>query len=94
MDRTYLVECYWPEATPAALTDAGIRAVAAARELCASGQRVRFLGSLLIPADETVFCRFAGKSAADVETASTLAQLRFDRILESVELPGDDDVGS
>jgi len=93
VDRTYLVECFWPEVTPAALSDASVRAVAAARELSILGPDVRFLGSLLIPVDETVFCRFVASRAADVERASTLAQLPFGRILESVELPGDDEAG-
>ncbi|MEU1268628.1 hypothetical protein [Streptomyces sp. NPDC005799] len=90
-ERTYLVECYWPGVTASALADAGIRAAAAARELSTLGRNVRFLGSLLVPADETAFCRFAGGCAADVERVSTLARLPFARILESVELPGDND---
>jgi hypothetical protein len=78
--------------TTAALADAGIRVSAAARELSKAGRDVRFLGSLLVPADETAFCRFAASSAADVERAGVLAQLPFDRVLESIELPGDDGV--
>jgi hypothetical protein len=93
VDRTYLVECYWPGVTRAALTEAGVRAAAAARQLRILGRDVRFLGSLLIPADETAFCRFAAACAADVEHAGTLAQLPFDRVLESVELPGGNSAG-
>jgi hypothetical protein len=89
---TYLVECFWPGVTASALADAGIRAVAAAHELSTPGRDVRFLGSLLVPADETVFCRFAAGCVADVERASTLARLPFARILESIELPGDHDL--
>jgi hypothetical protein len=88
--RTYLVECYWPGITESALIDAGTRAETAAQELRGDDHDVWFLGSLLVPTDEMAFCRFAGRSANDVERVSALAELPFSRVLRCVELPGDD----
>ena len=90
---TYLVECYWPGVTTSALTDVGERAGAVTRELRTLGHDVRFLGSLLVPVDEVVFCRFAGASAGEVGWAGALARIPADRIVECVELPADPDHG-
>jgi hypothetical protein len=90
VNHTYLVECYWPGVTESALNDAGQRAGAAARQLRAAGHQVRFLGSLLVPGDEVAFCRFISDSLADVEQASTTAELPFSRVLDCVELPAND----
>jgi hypothetical protein len=84
--RTYLVECYWPDVTEAALIDGAARAEAAAHELRAAGRPVEFLGSLLIPGDEVSFWRFGSESQAGVEEASLRAGLAVNRIMECIEL--------
>jgi uncharacterized protein DUF4242 len=80
---TYLVECYWPSVTEQAHAAAAERARLAANETNARGHHVEFLGSLLVPAEETVFCLFSG-SEDDVRAASRHAELPFERIVESI----------
>jgi hypothetical protein len=83
---TYLVECYSPDVTEAALIDGAARAGAAAQELRAAGRRVEFLGSLLIPGDEVSFWRFASESQAGVEEAISRARLAVSRVVECIEV--------
>ncbi len=83
--RTYLVECYWPAVTRDQHAAAAGRARAAAGEAREVGRQLQFLGSILIPADETVFCLFAG-CEDDVRAASQRAGLPFERVLESVPI--------
>ena len=80
---TYLVECYWPAITRDQHAAAAGRARAAAGEARGVGRQLQFLGSILIPADETVFSLFAG-CEDDVRAASQRAGLPFERVLESV----------
>lgn len=46
-----------------------------------------FLGSILVPADETVFCLFNG-SEADVRAVNERAGVPFERVLESLRIDG------
>ena len=85
MERTYIVECYWPGVTQRAYAEAVTRVRAAA----GATREVRFLDSLLVPVDEAAYFRFAGGSAADVEQACRRAGLSYARILEYVGLPED-----
>jgi hypothetical protein len=78
-----VVECYWPAVTDEAHAAAAGRARVAARELARRGRELAFLGSILIPAEETVFCLFAGRKD-DVLTASRQAGLPLERVLESI----------
>jgi hypothetical protein len=78
-----VVECYWPSVTQDQHALAAGRARAAASEARRSGRELQFLGSILIPAEETVFCLFTGREH-DVRAASRQAELPFERILESV----------
>ena len=83
---TYLVECFWPgvtrEAVEAAAERARTRAVALRRE----GSSLRFLGSLLIQADEVVFFQFSASTSDEVVRASRAAELPFDRVAASLWL--------
>jgi hypothetical protein len=80
---TYLVECYWPAVSESQHAAAAGRARAAVGEARRAGHELEFLGSILIPAEETVFCLFAG-SEADVRAVSREAGLPLERVLESV----------
>jgi hypothetical protein len=84
VERTYLVECYWPGVTEhayaATVGEAG-SIVRAARQ----SPGVRLLDSLLVPVDESVFYRIAGVSVRDVECVCRRAGLPFTRILEYIE---------
>jgi hypothetical protein len=86
--RSYLVECYWPGVCEQALREGARRARQAALELRRQGRNVVFLRSILIPIDETVFCLWGG-SEADVRTASERAGMPFERVLESLQIDGD-----
>jgi hypothetical protein len=89
VDCTYLVECYWPDVTQAALIDGAARAAVAAQELQAAGHRVEFLGGLLIPGDEVSFWRFASESQAGVEEVTLRAGLTVNRVMECIEFIGE-----
>jgi hypothetical protein len=85
--RSYLVECYWPGVSEEKLAAATQRVRTAASELRRHGRELRFVGSILVPADETVFCLFDGLEA-DVRTASEQAGVPFERVLESLLIDG------
>ena len=78
-----MVECYWPAVTERQHAAAATRARHAADEARSRGRELEFLGSILIPVEETVFCLFAG-CEGDVRAASTRAGLPFERVLESI----------
>jgi len=86
--RSYLVECYWPGVNEEQLAALAGRAEQAARELRARGRELRFLGSILVPTDETVFCFFEGDER-DVRAVSKQAGVPFERVLESLRFDGD-----
>jgi hypothetical protein len=85
--KSYLAECYWPGVSEQKLAAAARRAREAASELRREGAEVDFLGSILIPADETVFCLFEGREA-DVRAVSERAGIPFERVLESLRIDG------
>jgi hypothetical protein len=85
--RSYLVECYWPGVSEDALVAAVQRTRSATSALRQRGRDVAFLGSILVPADETVFAFFQG-CEADVRAASTSAGLPFERVLDSLHVDG------
>ncbi len=77
-----LVECYWPGVTEQKLLAVVERVQAAIERRHTHGRTLRLLGSILVPADETVFCLFEGEQG-EVEAVSTAAELPFERILGS-----------
>lgn len=87
--RSYLVECYWPGVSEASLATAARRVRLAAAELRRHGHDVAFLSSILVPADETVFCLFEG-CETDVRAVSEQAGMPFERVLESLRIDGRD----
>jgi thioesterase domain-containing protein len=85
---TYLVECFWPGIDERQHAAAANRAQAAALQLRREGEEIEFLGSILIPGDETVFCFFKGREP-DVRGASERAGLPFERLLAAVRIAAD-----
>jgi hypothetical protein len=85
--RGYLVECYWPGVSADKVAAAVERAEQAAGELRSQGRPVHVLGSILVLADETVFCLFDGQEA-DVRAVSEKAGVPFERILDSLRIGG------
>ena len=84
MTRTYLVECYWPNASEAQLKGA----IERARRFEDSQRRndVRWVDSVLIPADDIVLCVFEGSSADAVRAIAGQAGLPAERIVECVQV--------
>jgi hypothetical protein len=85
----FMAECFWPGVTEQQLAEAGARARRATEAITAGGVSARYVGSILVPADEIALCLF---EAASIEAASDLnrrAAIPFERILEVVRLgPG------
>lgn len=77
-----LVECYWPGVTEQKVLAVVERVRAAIEKWPMQSRAPRLLGSILVPADETVFCLFEGEQE-EVEAVSTAAELPFERILGS-----------
>jgi Protein of unknown function (DUF4242) len=84
---SYLVECYWPGINDQVLATAARRIEAAAAQLRRAGADVWFLGSILMPADETVFCLFQGNEPA-IRAVSRRASIPVERVIESRWLEG------
>ena len=59
----FVAECFWPGVDEAALRELDARAGASAAELAAAGERVRYLGSMLMREDEVVLCLFQGSAS-------------------------------
>jgi hypothetical protein len=87
LTRSYLVECYWPGVSEELLVAAARRARRAAAQLRRLGGDVDFVSSILVPADETVFCLFSG-CEKDVRAATKQAGVPFERVLESLRIDG------
>jgi hypothetical protein len=69
------------------LTVGAGQAQQAADEVQGQGRELHFVGSILVPADETVFWLFDGEEA-DIRAASERAGVPFERLLESLEIDG------
>jgi hypothetical protein len=87
---TYIAECYWPGVSDEELLAAGLRVHRAAMLIAGRGGHLRFRGSWLVPDDEVAFLLFEGTDAA-VRAASEQARLPFERIVETIEIPGCDE---
>jgi hypothetical protein len=85
--RSYLVECYWPGVSTKGFAKSAERIQEEASKLAREGGDIVFRGSILVLADESVFCLFDG-SESDIRTASERAGMRFDRVLESMRIAG------
>jgi hypothetical protein len=78
---------YWPGVSEEKLAAAAQCAQTAASEPRRQGREFRFRGSILVVADETVFCLFEGLEA-DVRAVSEQAGVPFERVLESLRIDG------
>jgi hypothetical protein len=81
---SYVAECFWPGVTPAELESLDDRASLSAGRTSGT---VRYIGSMLMPEDEVVFCFFEGPSAEAIAGAAQGAQIPFARILASTGPP-------
>jgi len=86
--KSYLVECFWPGIDQEQLATATRRVEKNAAGMRDVGADLRFLGSLLIPTDEVVFCLLRG-SEADIRTACAEAGIPVERVIESQWIDGE-----
>jgi hypothetical protein len=84
----YLVECYWPGVSAQKHAGAAQRAQVAAFELRKQGRDVSFVGSILVPVDETVFWFFDGDEE-DIRVVSEQAGMPYERVLQTLRIDGD-----
>ena len=84
MTRTYLVECYWPGVSQTRLADTITRLAGEPGR----SDGVRWLDSILVPADETVLCVFHGATAAAIRQAADQARLPAERVVECIQIAG------
>ncbi|HEX3226745.1 MAG TPA: hypothetical protein VHQ89_11660 [Gaiellaceae bacterium] len=83
---SFVAECFWPGVREADLYALDERAQAVAAAVSLTGEEVRYLGSILLRADEVVLCRFEGGAVA-VRRAAEEAAIPFERILETAQSP-------
>lgn len=83
----FLIERYAGVLTAPQLAAAGRDAELWAREADPSSN-TRYLGSILVPADEMALCLFEGDSAELVRGAVEGAALPFERIVEAMPVNG------
>jgi hypothetical protein len=77
----FLVECYWPGITAEELKRMEARIELAQRQM-AGMAGTPYLGAILVPADEAVFCLYAAPTAEEVRQAAERADTPIDRIKE------------
>jgi hypothetical protein len=82
----FVAECLWPDVHESDLRELDVRAAEACEHVTAHGGSVRYLGSLLMRADEVVLCLFRG-DPDDVRRAAEEARIPCDRILEAACSP-------
>ena len=76
----FLVEHYLPGATQEELRAASLRIADAAGDLALAGEPVRYLGSTIVPAEESCFSRFEGGSEAVVRRALERSEVAYARV--------------
>jgi hypothetical protein len=85
---TFLVERYLPGERLGDVVGALDRLRAESERLAASGEAIRYLGSLLIGEDETCLCHFEARSRETVVQANESARAPFARIVAGEWIAG------
>jgi hypothetical protein len=83
---TFMAECFWPGVTEEKLADAGERIRLAARATVSHGRASRYIGSILVPADEIALCLFEAPSDAVALELNERAAIPSERVLRIVQL--------
>jgi hypothetical protein len=82
----FVAECFWVGVDEDDLRRLDERASASVDRMAVDGEHVRYLGSMLMRADEVVLCFFEG-SEVSVRRAAEAAGIPFERILETASSP-------
>ena len=83
---SFIAECFWPDVTEEQVAALEARLRASTGRLQRAGERVRYLGSILMREDEVLLCQFEGAHDA-VRRAAELAEVPFERIIETATSP-------
>jgi hypothetical protein len=84
--HAFLVEHYWPDATPDTFRAIAERVRAAVDDMAGSGAPVLFLHSTFVPEEESALCVFLSSTQAVVEEVYRRAGVNFERILSVLEI--------
>jgi hypothetical protein len=82
----YTAKCYWPGVTQSELQHAAAAAGHEAASFCGEGKPIRYLGSLLFPADDLVLCIFDSRERELVSDTAARAHIPCERLMETVWL--------
>ncbi len=88
--NAYLVERYLPGLSQSAVRTGLQRAQAACAELSAAGTEIRYLGSIVLPREESCFCRFDSERRETVAEANERARFPFARITAGLAVTPDE----
>ncbi len=81
-----MAECFWPGVTAQKVADAGESVRRAAHAISSEGCFARYIGSILVPADEIALCLFEATSPAAAAELDRQAAIPSERILEIVRM--------
>jgi hypothetical protein len=81
-ESSFVAECFWTGVKESDLVALDRRVEDCLAGMTRDGRSVRYLGSMLMREDEVVMCFFEG-CAEDVRRAAELAEIPFERILET-----------
>ena len=84
---SYIAESYLPRARRGELSSLTAQARDAAQALARKGQQIACLRSAFVPEDEVCLLWFIASSPASVSEVGRLANLEFDRVIEELEPP-------
>ena len=87
----FLAERYVSSVNLESARNDAARASAASAEPTEDGATVRYLGSTLIPTDETCLVLFEARSADDVRRLLERAQITCDRVVEAVQIGAEEE---
>jgi hypothetical protein len=87
----YAAKCYWPGVTESELQHAAAAAGHEAAGFCGKGRPIRYLGSLLFPADDLVLCIFETPERDLVSDTAARAGIPCERLMVAVWLGWLDD---
>ena len=86
----FLAERYLPLANEAVARADARRARATSELLTREGTAIKYLGSALIPADQTCFALFHARSGEQVEQLIARAEIQYEHVVEAVRLQEDE----
>ena len=81
-----MAECFWPGVTAQKVEDTGERIRQAAAAINSERCFARYVGSILVPADEIALCLFEAASLDEASELNRLAAIPSERILEIVRM--------